>query len=132
MNTARNEGHAGVRALVDYGPLALFFVVLAVGGLGLTVIASWGAVRRTMRPVKALTETAEQIATTRDLTVRIGSYGNDELGRLAATFNTMLDELERSARVPFEEQVLEEDIGVEAPEDDGVGHLPGGIRPYAL
>ena len=76
--------------------LALFFVVLAVGGLGLTVIASWGVVRRTMRPVKALTETAEQIATTRDLTVRIGSYGNDELGRLAATFNTMLDELERS------------------------------------
>jgi len=28
--------------------------------------------------------------------VRIGSYGNDELGRLAATFNSMLDELQRS------------------------------------
>ena len=76
--------------------LALFFIVLALGGLGLTVVASWGVVRRTMRPIKALTETAEQIATTRDLTVRIGSYGNDELGRLAATFNTMLDELQRS------------------------------------
>ena len=76
--------------------LALFFLVLAVAGLGLTVVASWGAVRRTMRPVKELTETAEQIATTRDLTVRIGSYGNDELGRLAATFNLMLDELQRS------------------------------------
>jgi two-component system sensor histidine kinase MprB len=76
--------------------LALFFLLLAVAGLGLTVVASWGAVRRTMRPVKELTETAEQIATTRDLTVRIGSYGNDELGRLAATFNSMLDELQRS------------------------------------
>ena len=76
--------------------LSLFFIVLAVGGLALTIVASWGVVRRTMRPIKALTETAEQIATTRDLTVRIGSYGNDELGRLAATFNTMLDELQRS------------------------------------
>ena len=76
--------------------LSLFFIVLALGGLALTVVASWGVVRRTMRPIKALTETAEQIATTRDLTVRIGSYGNDELGRLAATFNTMLDELQRS------------------------------------
>jgi two-component system sensor histidine kinase MprB len=76
--------------------LALFFVVLALGGLGLTVLASWAAVRRMMRPVRTLTETAEQIAQTRDLTVRITSLGNDELGRLAATFNTMLDELERS------------------------------------
>jgi two-component system sensor histidine kinase MprB len=76
--------------------LALFFILLAGAGLGLTVVASWGAVRRTMRPVKELTETAEQIAHTRDLTVRIQSYGNDELGRLAATFNTMLDELQRS------------------------------------
>jgi two-component system sensor histidine kinase MprB len=76
--------------------LAVAFIVLALGGLGLTVVASWGAVRRTMRPVKELTETAERIAETRDLTVRIGSYGNDELGRLAATFNTMLDELQRS------------------------------------
>ncbi len=48
------------------------------------------------------------------------------------SYDIPLDELERSARVPFEEQVLEEDIGGEAPEDDGVGHLPGGIRPYAL
>ena len=76
--------------------LALFFMLLAVAGLGLTVVASWGVVRRTMRPVKELTETAEQIAQTRDLTVRIQSYGNDELGRLAATFNAMLDELQRS------------------------------------
>jgi two-component system sensor histidine kinase MprB len=76
--------------------LALAFVVLALGGLALTVVTSWGVVRRTMRPVRTLTETAEQIAQTRDLTVRISSLGNDEIGRLAATFNVMLDELERS------------------------------------
>jgi two-component system sensor histidine kinase MprB len=76
--------------------LAVAFLLLAAGGLTMTVIASFLAVRRTMRPVQKLTETAEQIAETRDLTVRISSYGNDELGRLASTFNKMLDELERS------------------------------------
>jgi two-component system sensor histidine kinase MprB len=76
--------------------LASAFAVLAIGGLALTVVASWGLVRRSMRPVKSLTEAAEQIATTRDLTLRISSYGKDELGRLASTFNTMLDALERS------------------------------------
>jgi two-component system sensor histidine kinase MprB len=76
--------------------LTLAFLALALGGLGLTILVSWAAVRRTMRPVQSLTETAEQIAETRDLTLRINSYGNDELGRLAGAFNTMLDALERS------------------------------------
>ncbi|HEU5034719.1 MAG TPA: ATP-binding protein [Mycobacteriales bacterium] len=76
--------------------LAAAFVVLAVAGLALTVFASWGAVRRVIRPVQQLTETAEEIAATRDLTVRIASESNDELGRLATSFNTMLDALERS------------------------------------
>ncbi len=49
-----------------------------------------------MRPVASLTEAAEQIAVTRDLTTRIDDYGDDELGRLAVSFNTMLDALERS------------------------------------
>ncbi|MBV9098915.1 MAG: HAMP domain-containing histidine kinase, partial [Frankiaceae bacterium] len=76
--------------------LALLFAALGLGGLGATVLMSWGVVRRTMRPVQSLTETAEEIAETRDLTLRIESAGNDELGRLAAAFNTMLDALERS------------------------------------
>ncbi len=48
------------------------------------------------------------------------------------SYEVPLDELERSARVPFDKQVLQEDVAVEAPEDDGVGHLPGGIRPYGV
>jgi two-component system sensor histidine kinase MprB len=46
--------------------------------------------------VKTLTETAETIAATRDLTLRINAESKDELGRLASAFNTMLDALERS------------------------------------
>lgn len=76
--------------------LRVAFFVLVILGLALTVLVAWGAVRRTLRPVQSLTETAEEIAETRDLTLRIESAGNDELGRLAASFNTMLDALERS------------------------------------
>jgi two-component system sensor histidine kinase MprB len=76
--------------------LRLAFLLLALLGLGMVILGSWFVVRRTMRPVASLTEATEQIAVTRDLTTRIPSYGNDELGRLAATFNIMLDALERS------------------------------------
>ena len=76
--------------------LALAFFILALAGLGATVLLSFIAVRRVTRPVKTLTETAEQIAATRDLTVRISAESSDELGRLATAFNTMLDALERS------------------------------------
>jgi two-component system sensor histidine kinase MprB len=72
------------------------FLFLALAGLGLVIAGGWLVVRRTLRPVAKLTETAEQIAVTRDLTTRITDYGTDELGRLAQTFNTMLDALERS------------------------------------
>lgn len=74
----------------------LAFLILTLLGLGLVVVLCWLVVRRTIRPVAKLTETAEQIAETRDLTTRIEDYGSDELGRLASTFNTMLDALERS------------------------------------
>ena len=76
--------------------LAFAFAILAASGLGATVLLSWVAVRRVTRPVKTLTEAAEQIAETRDLTLRITAEGTDELGRLATSFNTMLDALERS------------------------------------
>lgn len=76
--------------------LRIAFLLLALLGLGLVISGSWFVVRRTMRPVASLTDAAEQIARTRDLTTRIEDYGSDELGRLASTFNIMLDALERS------------------------------------
>jgi two-component system sensor histidine kinase MprB len=76
--------------------LRLAFLLLALGGLGLVIAGSWVVVRRTMRPVASLTDAAEQIAVTRDLTTRIETFGDDELGRLASSFNTMLDALEKS------------------------------------
>jgi two-component system sensor histidine kinase MprB len=78
------------------GKLAIALLLLTVGGIALTVVLAWAAVRRITRPIRTLTDTAERIATTRDLTLRISREGDDELGRLALSFNTMLDALDRS------------------------------------
>ncbi|MFF7178004.1 ATP-binding protein [Streptomyces sp. NPDC008121] len=69
--------------------------VLVAGGLGYAVA------RTGLAPVTRLTATAERVAATRDPRYRIelppGSrHREDEITRLATTFNTMLDELERS------------------------------------
>ncbi len=49
------------------------------------------------------------------------------------TKNTVsLDELVNEVRVPFDEQVEEQD-DTEPPEhDESSGHLPGNVRPYAV
>jgi two-component system sensor histidine kinase MprB len=76
--------------------LTLAFLILVLAGFGLVSAGTWFAIRRMLRPVVSLTDAAEQIAVTRDLTTRISTYSDDELGRLARSFNTMLDALERS------------------------------------
>ncbi|MEU8515938.1 HAMP domain-containing sensor histidine kinase [Kitasatospora sp. NPDC048722] len=67
--------------------------VLLAALLGLTVA------RTSLAPVTRLTRTAERIAATRDAGLRIDlppGRREDELTRLAASFNTMLGELEQS------------------------------------
>ena len=71
--------------------VALGGVVLA-GALG-TLIA-----RGALTPVRRLTNIVEQVSRTRDLSQRVSSASPDELGRLAASFNVMLGELEQSIR----------------------------------
>jgi two-component system sensor histidine kinase MprB len=51
-----------------------------------------------MRPVEELTLAAEHVARTQDLTATINDSGNDELGRLARSFNAMLAALSASQR----------------------------------
>jgi heavy metal sensor kinase len=48
---------------------------------------------RALNPIDRITRTAEQIGS-RDLTRRLDMVGNDEVGRLAATFDRMLDRLQ--------------------------------------
>ncbi|HTR93486.1 MAG TPA: HAMP domain-containing sensor histidine kinase [Trebonia sp.] len=71
---------------------------------GLTVAAAcltYGAARlsagRILRPIGELTEAAEHVTKTRDLTSRLGiTETTDEVGRLASSFDTMLAALHES------------------------------------
>jgi two-component system OmpR family sensor kinase len=82
---------AGERAEIDRA----FRVEAAVSVLVLIVVTliSWFVAGRLLRPVRDLTETAEAI-TESDLARRIPVDGDDEISRLASTFNEMLDRLE--------------------------------------
>lgn len=61
--------------------------------LAVVTVVAWFVAGRLLRPVAKLTETAEAISES-DLTRRIPVVGDDELARLALTFNEMLDRLE--------------------------------------
>jgi two-component system sensor histidine kinase MprB len=76
----------------------LLFVLLAVtvGGIGMAAALGLFVARGTLRPVRRLTDTAEHVAATQDLSHRLPEGGRDELDRLGASFNTMLAALESS------------------------------------
>jgi two-component system sensor histidine kinase MprB len=76
--------------------LALFLGLVSAGGIGLAALAGLLVARTALAPVRRMTETAEHVSATRDLSRRIRRVGGDELGRLAATFNAMLETLEKS------------------------------------
>jgi heavy metal sensor kinase len=68
--------------------IAAALVALALGGYLLA--------RKSLQPVMAISETAERISS-KDLTQRVLVINpRDELGRLATTFNSLLDRLEKS------------------------------------
>lgn len=81
-------------------------VVFGLFGVGLAAALGTLVARRAVRPVDRLTGLAEEVAATRDLSRRIALDGHDEVGRLAAAFNTMLAALEQ-ARTAQEQLVAD-------------------------
>jgi two-component system, OmpR family, sensor histidine kinase MprB len=76
--------------------LRLILVLLDVGGIALAALLGRLVAGAAVQPLKRLTQTTEHVALTRDLSRRIRPTGEDELGRLATSFNAMLDALEHS------------------------------------
>jgi two-component system, OmpR family, sensor histidine kinase MprB len=76
----------------------LRWILFAAGLIGVAVAVGLGLVvaRAALAPVRRLTEAAEHVTETRDLSSRIDAAGQDELSRLAASFNTMLAALQHS------------------------------------
>jgi two-component system OmpR family sensor kinase len=85
-------------ALATLGQLKA--VLIAGGVISMTVCALLGLLvaRAALRPIDRLTREAERIGQTQDFSVRVPpetSGRTDEVGRLAATFNAMLDQLQQ-------------------------------------
>jgi two-component system sensor histidine kinase MprB len=76
--------------------LRAMLLVIAVAGIALAAGLGIIVARTTMRPVRRLIAATEHVAGTRDLTHRIDVHGGSELDRLAASFNRMLEALDRS------------------------------------
>jgi two-component system OmpR family sensor kinase len=81
------------RERADVNEVVGVLAVVGTGALVLAALACWGLAGRILAPVRVLTETARSIGES-DLTRRIPVEGTDEIARLAATFNQMLDRLE--------------------------------------
>jgi two-component system, OmpR family, sensor kinase len=74
-----------------------FMTLTALLGAALTFLAGWLVAGRALRPVATLTHAATDIAASRAFSRRVPTTSTpDELGRLARTFNTMLDSLEQA------------------------------------
>jgi two-component system OmpR family sensor kinase len=74
--------------------------ITALGGVGLALllagsVLAWRLAGGVLGPVRAVTMTARSISET-SLERRIPEQGSDEIAQLAATFNDMLDRLERA------------------------------------
>jgi two-component system sensor histidine kinase MprB len=76
--------------------LRLVLAIVSLGGIALAAALGLFVSRAALVPVRRLTGAAERVARTQDLGHRIEAGEEDELGRLAASFNTMLAALERS------------------------------------
>ncbi|MEA2130054.1 MAG: two-component system, OmpR family, sensor histidine kinase MprB, partial [Solirubrobacteraceae bacterium] len=80
------------------GRLRIVLVLLCLAGTLLAAALGRIFGRRVIQPVSELTAAAEHITQTEDLGRRIDVPGDDEVGRMAQRFNTMLDTLEGSRR----------------------------------
>ncbi|GDY32739.1 two-component sensor histidine kinase [Gandjariella thermophila] len=86
---------------------------LIVAGLGVFVAAGlvgWVVAGRVTRRLVRLTDTAENVASTGRLDTPVPVRGRDEVGRLAAAFDSMLGQL---ARVKDDQRHLVQDAGHE-------------------
>ncbi|HUC13006.1 MAG TPA: HAMP domain-containing sensor histidine kinase [Acidimicrobiales bacterium] len=78
--------------------LRLMLILVALGGVAVATGLGWAVGRASIRPVEDLTLAAEHVAATQDLSATIDDEGNDELARLARSFNAMLAALALSRR----------------------------------
>jgi two-component system, OmpR family, sensor histidine kinase MprB len=80
------------------GRVTLLLILIAAGGIAIAGGLGLAVSRAALAPVRRLTAATETVTETGDLSERIDASGEDELSRLASSFNTMLGALEESDR----------------------------------
>lgn len=80
----------------DLARLDLSFCLAALSGVVIAAALGLLVARTALGPVARLTAAAERVARTQDLAHRISEGRSDELGRLAESFNSMLDTVQRA------------------------------------
>jgi two-component system sensor histidine kinase MprB len=76
-----------------------WLILIAGGGIAIAAALGMLVARAALAPVRKLTATAETVTETGDLSQRIDAPDTgDEIARLAASFNAMLEALEESTR----------------------------------
>jgi two-component system sensor histidine kinase MprB len=76
--------------------LRLILWIVSLAGIGVGIALGYLVGKVTIRPVERLTAAAEHVAATQDLESTIHDEGEDELARLARSFNAMLAALAAS------------------------------------
>ncbi|MBT4512305.1 MAG: HAMP domain-containing protein [Chloroflexi bacterium] len=78
------------------GQLQWILVISVIVALGVALVSGAVLARRALAPVERITATAETIEKSSDLGRRVGYTGpKDEIGHLAATFDHMIDHIDR-------------------------------------
>ena len=77
--------------------ILVVLLLVAVGGVALAAALGAVVARTALAPITRFTQRTESLTADPDLTQRMEVKGDDELARLARSFNTTLDALERSA-----------------------------------
>ena len=88
--------HSLSRSLAQYSSLQYLLAALALGGIALVVGLSWRVARTVTGPLQKLDEATRLIAEGRDVDLATGS--DDEIGRLAISFNVMVAAIEERER----------------------------------
>jgi two-component system, OmpR family, sensor histidine kinase MprB len=86
---------------VDHELRRLLLLLAIIGAAGILLAGLLGALvaRTALAPVDRFTKRAETLTGSLELSERLEVHGRDELARLARSFNTTLDALERSVEV---------------------------------
>jgi len=88
--------HSLTASLAAYSSLQWLLVALAVGGIGLVLMLSLRVARTITGPLQKLDEATREISQGRDVDLTVET--DDEIGRLAGSFNTMVAAIEERER----------------------------------